>query len=100
MYIKKPPPQDIDVAEAPAAGNEDLPKMQISFEPGTIGHVAFWRDRSATAAQERLIRLLERRLDMIEQICRLSEPQREKLHLAGRGDIKRLLDRAAAISAR
>jgi hypothetical protein len=99
-WIQYTPPQDLDVAEAPPAGVDDPPKMQISFEPGTIGHVAFWRDRSAITAQERLVRLLGRRIAAVDRICHLTDRQHEKLRLAGRGDVKRLLDRAAAIAAR
>jgi hypothetical protein len=74
--------------------------MQVSFDPATVRHLAFWRDRSESAAEERLGRLLDQRMEVVDRICHLSGAQREKLRLAGRGDIKRLLDRAAGISAR
>jgi hypothetical protein len=95
------PVQDAEVGEAlQANGDAAHPNMLISFEPGAAGRIAFFRDRSALVAEDRLARLLDRRTDVVDRICRLSSAQREKLRLAGRGDIKRILDRAAAISNR
>jgi hypothetical protein len=100
-WIQCAPVPDTDVADAiPAKGAARNPKMQISFDPGTVRHVAFWRDRTANVAEERLARHLDRQIDAVDRVCRLSAAQREKLRLAGRGDVKRLLDRAAALSAR
>jgi|GEM_PF-1885963 len=44
-------------------------------------------------ARERLDRFLQRRLRSIERICGLADGQKEKLELAGRGDIKRFWGR-------
>jgi hypothetical protein len=100
-WIQCIPEPDADAAEAvPAKRGAHPREMQISNDPATVRHVAYWRDRSANLAEERLARLLDQRIEVVDRICRLSAVQREKLHLAGRGDIKRLLDRAAAVATR
>src|SRR5262245_53447047 len=49
---------------------------------------------AVTASKERLDSLLEERVESVGWITDLTESQRERLLLAGRGDIKRLLQRA------
>src|SRR5262245_49112717 len=51
-------------------------------------------DSAVTPSKERLESLLEERVESIGWNTDLTESQRERLLLAGRGDIKRLLDRA------
>jgi hypothetical protein len=46
------------------------------------------------------LNLLDRRIDAVDRICHLSDRQREKLHLAGRGDLKHLFDRVTGVYAR
>lgn len=53
-----------------------------------------YRDLQNTAgARSRLDALLLLRIEDVVQACRLTEVQRQKLQLAGRGDIKRFFDR-------
>ena len=52
-----------------------------------------YRDlQNAAGARSRLDALLLLRLDNIVQACSLSDPQRQKLQLAGRGDINRFFE--------
>ena len=49
--------------------------------------------RTLSAARARLDALLASKVDEIQRICRINEAQKKKLHLAGEGDIERLMDR-------
>lgn len=53
----------------------------------------FRPDRTAAAVRSRLNSDLSTRVDEIDRHCRLTEAQKQKLLLAGRGDIKRFFDR-------
>ena len=50
-------------------------------------------DRTAAAARTRLTSELSIHVNEIDRVCRLTEAQKKKLHLAGRGDIHRFFDR-------
>jgi hypothetical protein len=47
---------------------------------------------SADGARKRLVSELALKMDEIDQICKLSDSQRRKLSLAGRGDMNRFFD--------
>ncbi len=98
------PVQDQEAAEARRAldGDEPPPKMQVTIQGGqrNIEQLIFSQDRSAVAARERLLERLEHEIDAVDRICDLTNVQNEKLRLAGRGDVKRLLDRVDAIGTR
>ena len=49
--------------------------------------------RTGIGSAEALEKRLETRIRELNDLCRLTEPQVKKLHLAGRGDIKRYTDR-------
>src|SRR5262249_50648771 len=51
------------------------------------------RAGSASEARKRLLSELTMQIESIDRVCRLTEPQKKKLQLAGRGDIKRFFDR-------
>jgi hypothetical protein len=48
----------------------------------------------AAAARQRLEAMLKERIDLVHRLCDLSDAQREKLELSGRGDIQRFVRRA------
>jgi hypothetical protein len=50
-------------------------------------------DGTAAGLRKHLETSLTGRLDALQSTCKLTVPQRKKLQLAGRGDIKRLIDR-------
>src|SRR5262245_55355093 len=52
----------------------------------------FQQDRNAAGARQRLNSLLALQVDEIDRACQLTEAQRQKLQLIGRGDIKRFFD--------
>jgi hypothetical protein len=53
----------------------------------------FGNTRTASAARARIEARLKLQLDEIDRAARLTEAQKKKLELAGRGDIKRFFDR-------
>jgi hypothetical protein len=53
----------------------------------------FMLGKSAAASRNRLNRLLRENIEVIDRCCRLSDGQKQKLQLAGQGDIKRFFDR-------
>jgi hypothetical protein len=53
----------------------------------------FMDQRNASAARQRLDTQLALRIDYIDRSCGLTEEEKSKLHLAGRGDVKRFFDR-------
>ncbi len=59
----------------------------------TFEEWAFGGEPEEKRFREQLSRLLETKLETVSQYFALSEVQRKKLHLAGLGDVKHLLDR-------
>lgn len=53
----------------------------------------FQQDRNASGARRRLDSLLALQVEDIERACELTDVQKKKLQLTGRGDIKRFFDR-------
>jgi hypothetical protein len=72
--------QDAKEAEPEPSTRTPEPDLQIPGGDGPGAH-ARWEAR------------LSAEIDRIEQVCRLTEDQKRKLQLAGRGDIKRSFDR-------
>ena len=98
------PVQDLDDAEdrLTVDGDAAPQRMRVTIQGqgrGSIEQLIFSSDRSATAVREHLLQRIEQEIDVVDRICNLSNEQKDKLRLAGRGDIKRL-DRADAISTR
>lgn len=54
---------------------------------------AFQPDGTAAGARKRLDTMLGLQIDAIDRACNLTEAQKQKLQLAGRGDIKRFFSR-------
>jgi hypothetical protein len=53
----------------------------------------FQQDGNAFRARQRLDSLLAMQIETIDRACKLTDAQKKKLRLAGRGDIKRFFDR-------
>ena len=53
----------------------------------------FGGPRNSRAGRNKLDSLLTLQVDDVARVCRLSEPQKKKLLLAGRGDIKRFFEK-------
>lgn len=74
------------VATAPEAS------AQQGWTDETFEQVIFQQDLTAAAARRRLDSELSGHVNEIDRVCRLTEAQKQKLHLAGRGDIHRFFD--------
>jgi hypothetical protein len=60
----------------------------------------FLLGKSPAASHNHLNRLLREKIEVIDRCCRLSDGQKQKLQLAGQGDIKRFFDRFEEIKRR
>ena len=60
----------------------------------------FQRDRDAAGARKRLDAQLALQVEAIDRACALTDAQKQKLRLAGRGDIRRFFDRYEAVKQR
>jgi hypothetical protein len=76
-----------DVSEVPASSN-------ILEE---VHRISFWKGGEFANSRHLLDAALERRIERVDLICQLAEKQKQKLQLAGRGDIKRFFDRVETL---
>ncbi|HEY2251747.1 MAG TPA: hypothetical protein VGH74_11825 [Planctomycetaceae bacterium] len=67
------------------------------FADGAIHRLLYEKDEDVADGRCLLDTALERRVEAVDQICRLTDTQKRKLRLAGRGDIKQFLDRVEAL---
>jgi len=83
-----------EAAEAATEVHAAAPPNQAHAEnvERQINQIAYGRFANAAAARARLEQLLGLRLENIERVCGISETQRKKFELAGKGDIKRFFD--------
>lgn len=63
----------------------------------TIEPLVFGGDEEVADGRRLLDASLERRIAAVDKNCRLTDAQKHKLRIAGRGDIKRFFDRAEAL---
>ncbi|MSR60171.1 MAG: hypothetical protein EXS05_21450 [Planctomycetaceae bacterium] len=82
-----------------AGENVPQPELEVVVVNRTPPAYAlvFGNGSNAVAARRQLDLLLRRKLNTVNSICRLTDSQKQKLQLAGRGDMKRLLDRLEEI---
>lgn len=59
-----------------------------------------FRSADAETGRKQLEMTLEREIRGLDELCQLTEPQEQKLRLAGQGDIKRFLDRISTAQRR
>jgi hypothetical protein len=72
---------------------EDSLSEQIGIADASFDEVMFDKVSNITDARARLLRRLRANVESVDRVCRLTDAQKQKLKLAGRGDIKRLSDR-------
>jgi len=92
--------QQAKPAPVPAARRGLALNAVVNFEPfepqvseQQFDAWVFRQDRTPEAARWRLDSLLELQIDEYDRACKLTADQKQKLQLAGRGDIKRFFDR-------
>jgi hypothetical protein len=71
--------------------DDELRQVYIQSFLGRIGAGLQTEDQAGRQVEA----ALARRVDHLERVSRLSDPQKRKLQAAGRGDLKRFLDRVA-----
>ncbi|HLJ97118.1 MAG TPA: hypothetical protein VKU02_28395 [Gemmataceae bacterium] len=67
--------------------------VQPAFSDDQFDQWVFQQDRNASVARQRLNSRLALHVDEIDHACKLTDEQKKKLQLAGRGDIKHFFDR-------
>ena len=74
-------------------------QVQANFEVGeeNFDQWVFGNQRNAAGGRKRLETQLKLQSDEVERACKLTEAQKKKLQLAGRGDIKRFYDRVEEV---
>jgi hypothetical protein len=89
-----PVPQEKKAAPAPAplaVVRQVVPDEQ--FEQWVFQQGRNPQDRNASGARKRLDSVLALQVEAIDRACKLTDAQKKKMQLAGRGDIKRFFDR-------
>jgi len=77
-----------------------LPEPQFEVSEGAVYDRAFGEGTDRAAGYEQLDTLLRQKIAIVDQVCGLTDTQKQKLRLAGRGDARRLFDRLDKIGAR
>lgn len=90
--------------QVPAPGDEDL-EPEVDDQQVQAEMFTGWTDetfdqwvfgqRTPNASRTRLLSLLMLQIEDVDRICGLSDAQKAKLELAGKGDVKHLYDRVA-----
>jgi hypothetical protein len=90
-----------------ATGDADEPELEMELNGvrrfraripvGTLDQLVFGNGQNAADGRRRLDALLNQKIKAVEKFCRLTDAQKQKLQLAGRGDIKRFTDRMEAL---
>ena len=75
-------------------------RSQFRIADGTLDKRIFGKAADRAAARTQLEKLLAHRLAGINKLCDLSEAQRDKLRLAGQGDIRHFFDRVERLRER
>jgi hypothetical protein len=76
------------------------PRQGVILISGTFDELVYGAGSSEADVQARLDIRLQQKLEKVDRICGLTDTQKRKLQLAGRGDIKRLIDRAEKLRAK
>jgi hypothetical protein len=82
-----------DDAGREAADDVALKLARLGVDDAALDEWAFGVGRNAAVARRQLNGLLREKMEVVDRCCRLSDMQRQKLQLAGQGDIKRFMDR-------
>ncbi len=93
---------ELPIAEVPAADDAaddepPEPKQRVIVFSRSFDELVYGSGSNAADARARLDRCLEEKLKKIDRLSGLTDEQRQKLQLAGRGDLKRLFDRAETL---
>jgi hypothetical protein len=93
----QPPNAGMDKAVARDAKVQALQEVERRRALQEFERLVFQPDGDASGAHRRLESQLAMHIQDLDQACGLSDPQKKKLQLAGRGDIRRFFDRYQAV---
>jgi len=74
--------------------------LRVAIDEVSCDHLLFGDWRNEPSARDHIESCLQRRIESIDGICRLTEVQTQKLDLAGRSDIKRLFEQVDELKPR
>jgi hypothetical protein len=84
--------------EGDAADDEQpAPTRRVIIADSSCDQMLFGKDRNAATARCGLDDRLRQKVKLVDGLCELTDSQRKKLELAGRGDIHRFFERAAEL---
>ncbi len=92
--IRLDPPVTLKLNGAPLQGILDLLLEPLGLDSYVDGSELIVSTRAAAteSVRSRLAKVLQYEIEIIDHLCELTEPQKQKLELAGRGDVERLYD--------
>jgi len=92
--ISKDKPVTLTLNQVPFARTLDriLEPLAADWYVEAPGLVVTTRKKAADAIRSRFEKILDRELDLVKYVCELTDDQRRKLQLAGRGDVRQFLD--------
>jgi hypothetical protein len=78
------------------AARREAVAVQMAELQQLFDRLVFQQDGNMAGARRRLTTLLTSQVQELDRLCRLTDAQRQKLHLAGRGDVHRFFARYEA----
>ena len=91
---------DVDVRVEPVGiSRRDVP-IHVAIDDASCDKLLFGKGRNEAAARNELTARRQRKLDAVDQGCRLTGAQMEKLELAGRLEISRFFNQADELRSR
>lgn len=87
--------QDDSGDDAPAEDAQQVAQFEV--QENQFEQWVFQNLQTVAAARSKLEQSLTLQTEDVDQACRLSEAQKKKLQLAGRGDMKRFFDRVEVV---
>ncbi len=87
-------------ADEKDAENAPQSEQRTAIVDHTVYRWVFGEKTDAGAARKQLDEILRQKVIVVDLICRLTDNQKQKLELPGRGDNRRLLDRIEEIGTR
>src|SRR5258708_38687105 len=82
-----------DPAREEQGDDASLPAQKVHIAEPAVYQWVFGNASDAEGARKQLRALLQKKIAIVDRMCRLTDAQKEKLELAGVGDNKRLADR-------
>ncbi len=89
--------EDDVVVDGPIISNLQQHQQMMRIGVGSFDQILFQNDGNGTKAEQQILTRIELQIAEIDKACQLNDDQRQKLQLAARGDLQRLLSEAAPL---